>query len=75
MVYLAFFIEICVQACAVILFISKKYIYLTPNSRARERGQKRVEMRGSMEEFDRRSRGMLTTEEWCNSVSKMLHHV
>ena len=28
-----------------------------------------------MEEFEGRRRGMLTTGEWCNLVSNMLHHV
>ena len=28
-----------------------------------------------MEEFEGRRRGMLTTREWCNAVSNMLHHV
>ena len=31
--------------------------------------------RGSMEEIEGRRRGMLATGEWCNPVSKMLHHV
>ena len=28
-----------------------------------------------MEEFEGGRRGMLTTGEWCNQVSNMLHHV
>ena len=27
-----------------------------------------------MEEFEGRRRGMLTTGEWCNPVSNILHH-
>ena len=34
------------------------------NSRARKEGKER----GTMEEFGRSRRGMLTTGEWCNSV-------
>ena len=29
----------------------------------------------NMEEFQGERRGMLTTEEWCNPVSNMLHHM
>ena len=30
---------------------------------------------GSIEELEGRRRGMLTSEEWCNPVGNMLHHV
>ena len=48
---------------------------ITPNSRAIKGGKERGEVKGSMEEFDGRRRGMLTTGEWCNPVSSLLHHV
>ena len=42
-------------------------------SRARKEGE--GSWRGSIEELEERRRGMLATEEWCNPVSNMLHHV
>ena len=37
--------------------------------------RKRKGAREGMEEFEVRRTGMLTTEEWCDPVSKMLHHM
>ena len=48
---------------------------IAPNSHACKEQKKRDEVNGSMEEFEGRRRGMLTTGEWCNPVSNMLHHV
>ena len=45
---------------------------ITPNSRVRKGGKQRV--RGSMEEFEGRSWGILTTGDCC-TFSNMLHHV
>ena len=44
---------------------------IAPNSRALKGGKER----GSMEELEGRRMGMLTTGEWYNPVSNMLHHV
>ena len=46
-------------------------IMTAPNSRARKGGKER----GSMEEFKGKSRGMLSTGEYCIPASNMLHHV
>jgi len=43
---------------------------VVPNSRARKEEKKRKE-----EIEGTRRKGMLTTGEWCNPVSNMLHHV
>ena len=57
------------------------YIYvpvmmmIVPNSRARKGGKESGEVKGSMEEFEGRKRGMPTTGEWCNPVSNMLYLV
>ena len=40
--------------------------------RERRRGGR---CRGNMEELVGGRKGMLTTREWCNPVSNMLHHV
>ena len=44
---------------------------IASNSLARK-GGKRGEVK---EEFKGKKRGKLTTGEWCNPVSNMLHHV
>ena len=49
-------------ACVMMMMIA-------PNSRARKEGKV------GMEEFEGRMRGILTTGEWCNPVSNMLHYV
>ena len=53
---------------------------IAPNSRVhkggKEKEKERGEVKGSMKEHEgRRRRGMLTTEEWCNTISNMLHHL
>ena len=48
---------------------------IAPNSRAHKGEKERGEVKGNMKEFEGRRRGMLTTGEWCNTVSNMLHHV
>ena len=50
-----------------LFLILLQYIMIAPNSRARKGG--------SMEEFEGKRRGMMTTGDWCNPVSNMLHHV
>ena len=55
-------------------YISWSLITMIPAiSRARTGGNERG--RGSMEEFEGKRRGMLTTGELCNPVSNMLHYV
>ena len=48
---------------------------IVPNSHTHKRKKERGEVRGNMEEFVGKRRGMLTTEEWWNPVRNMLHHV
>ena len=48
---------------------------IATNSRTRKWKEKRGEVKGEYEELEGRKRGMLTTGEWCNSVSDKLHHV
>ena len=71
-------LSICAQqasAMRVDLYIAEKrdnvfmMVMIAPNCRERKRGK------GSMEEFEGRRRGMLTTGDWCDPVSNMLHHV
>ena len=47
------------------------------NSHARKGGWGRRggRCRGTMKKLVGKRKGMLTTGEWCNSVSNMLHHV
>ena len=52
--------------------LQNSVLIIVLNSRARkERGQ----VRGGMEEFEGRRRGMLTTGELCNPLSSILHHM
>ena len=54
--------------------IVKKIIMIALNSRARRRGK--VQGEYGREEFKgRRRRRILTTKEWYNPVSQMLHHM
>ena len=49
---------------------------IAPNSRAHKGEKQRgKEKEDEGDEFEGRTRGMLTTGEWCNPVSNMLHHV
>ena len=45
---------------------------IAPNSRACKGGQKRGEVKGSMEKFERKRISKQTTGEWYNPVSNML---
>ena len=55
--------------------IKHNMMMIVPNSRARKGRKERGEVMGSMEELEGSRMGMLTTREWCNPVSNMLHHV
>ena len=46
---------------------------IVPNSRSCKEGKEKRKM--SMEEFEGRRMGMLTTREWCNPVRNVLHHM
>ena len=48
---------------------------IVPNSRAHKVKKERGEVKGGMEEFEGRRRGIRAAGEWCNPVSNMLHHV
>ena len=48
---------------------------IAPNSHARKGGKDKGELKGSMDEFEGRGRGILITRVWCKPVSNMFHHV
>jgi len=48
---------------------------IAPSSRAHKGEKERGEEKGEHGEFEGRMTGVLTTREWCNPVSNMLHHV
>jgi len=64
------FLYIYIYNIQIIANLKPLMMRIALNSRAR--GEKRW---NSMEEFEGRKKGMLTTGEWCNPVRNMLHHV